>query len=390
MKVGYFVETPVEHNLTGGSRSFLDLLEQLVPMGVEPFVVVHEPWALTEELERRGIPFITTKMYRPFVGTTDKAKFYRMKYLIKTVINNHSRRVAGRFFRDHGVQLIHINSQFCGIVGAQVAEDIGVPFVYHIREFLEEGFSVRFFNPKDADRHIAKAAMLIGVSRAIVNSLSDRFPNTPACLIYNGLDFSKYGWTATSRFNGTMIDAVIVGRVTEAKNQLEAVKAIQLAREDYGINCRLIIIGAVGNEPYENCIQEYISNHHLEGVVQMVPFISHPEKIMHNCDIGLVCSRSEAFGRSTIESMMSNLLTIASRIKATDEIIHDGVDGILYQLDDPQELASKIAWASSHREEANRIANAGMKKAKEQFGIQKTAQKVYELYLQTCGKENRQ
>lgn len=383
MKVGYFVETPVEHNLTGGSRSFLGLLEQLVPMGVEPFVVVHEPWALTEELERRGIPFITTKMYRPFVGTTNKAKFYRTKYLIKTLINNHSRRVAGRFFRDYGVQLIHINSQFCGIVGAQVANDLHIPFLYHIREFLDTGFSVRFFNEKKADSVIGRASRIIGISKDVVDSLQIRFPQTRVSLVYNGIDYARYENCGFKKFNDSEIRFTITGRVTDAKNQLEAVKAIEKSFKEHNKRCRLIIIGFQGKDPYEIALRDYIKKKQIEDIVTLVPFIDNPEVKMQKSDVALICSRSEAFGRVTIESMMCGLLVIGSNIKATQEIIEDGIDGLLYPLGKIEELTKRINWVFDHRSEASMMAEEGRKKAIANFSIQKTAKKIIDIYKET-------
>ena len=105
MKVGYFVETPVEHNLTGGSRSFLNFIEILKEQDVEPFVVVSESWALTEELEKMNIPVLVSKMYRPFIGTINRVKFYRLKYQIKRMINSKAKRGAIKWFRDNGCLL---------------------------------------------------------------------------------------------------------------------------------------------------------------------------------------------------------------------------------------------------------------------------------------------
>lgn len=382
MRVGYFVETPVEHNLTGGSRSFLDLLEQLVPMGVEPFVVVHEPWALTEELERRGIPFITTKMYRPFVGTTDKAKFYRTKYLIKTVINNHSRRIAGRFFRENSVQLIHINSQFCGIIGAQVANDLGLPYVFHIREYLSSDFGVEFYKKSQADKLISSADAIIAISSSIEDFMKGKYPASNVVRIYNGLNFDKVGCKDVRRFAEKPIKISIVGRVTETKNQLDAIEAVDLLVNRYHKDVRLFIVGYNGTDPYELNLKNYVGEHGLQNQIVFVPFSNNPMATTHLCDIGLTCSVKEAFGRVTIENMMANLLVIGSNTGGTPELINNGVDGFLYELGDPTDLAEKILWAIDHPDQANNMLMMGKKKAIEQFSIQNTAKRIYDLYGQ--------
>ena len=380
MKVGYFVETPVEHNLTGGSRSFLDLLEQLVPMGVEPYVVVHEPWALTEELGRRGIPFITAKMYRPFVGITNKARFYRTKYLIKTIINNRSRRIARRFFRDNGVQLIHINSQFCGIVGAQVANDLKIPYVFHIREYLSNDFGVEFYNKIQADRLIGSANTIIAISSSIEKFMREKYPAANIVRIYNGLNYDKVGCKDVRRFTEKPIKMVIVGRVADAKNQEDAVKATEILVKEYHADILLYIVGYMGTDSYEIRLKNYVDEHGIQKNVEFIPFSNNPMAITHQCDIGLTCSVREAFGRVTIENMMANLFAIGSNTGGTPELINDGVDGFLYELGNPADLAQKIYWAISHPEEANEMLMIGKKKAIDQFSINNTAIRVLGEY----------
>ncbi len=380
MKVGYLVETPVEHRLTGGSRSFLDLLEQLVPLGVEPFVAVHEPWALTEELEKRGIPFITTKMYRPFVGTEEKARFYRIKYLVKTLINAVSRRRVRSFFRKSGVELIHVNSQFCGVVGAQVARDLKLPYVYHIREYLSSDFGVEFYNKKQADRLIGGASAVVAISSSIEEFVRKKYPAARVERIYNGLNAEKVGCPDTVRFREEPVKIVIVGRVADAKNQREAILATELLVKEFHENVLLYVVGYLGKDPYELELAQYVKEKGLSEAVRFVPFSDDPGSITHTCDIGLTCSVREAFGRVTIENMMASLLVIGSNTGGTPELIRDGEDGFLYELGNPRELAEKIRWAIHHPDEANALLSAGKKKAEETFSIQHTAQQVFALY----------
>ena len=380
MKVGYFVETPVEHNLTGGSRSFLDLVEQLVPMGVEPFVVVSEPWALTEELSKRGIPYITTKMYRPFVGVTKKARLYRTKYLIKCIVNHIATRRAVSFFKSNEVQLIHIKSQFCGLVGAQVAHRMNLPYIYHIREYLSSDFGVRFFNEKKASELIGGANVIIAISKSIEEYEKKKYPNSNVIRVYNGLNFNRAGCPDRECFTEELIKLVIVGRVTDSKNQKDAVNAVDILVHKYNRNVKLYIVGYMGTDPYEINLKKYVEEHGLEKNVEFVPFTNNPNEITQQCDIGLMCSLREAFGRVTIEYMMANLLVIGSNTGGTPELINGEEDGILYKLGKPDEIADKVNWAILNKENANRIIAKGKKKAIENFSITNTAKKVFQVY----------
>ena len=381
MKVGYFVETPVEHNLTGGSRSFLNLVEVLKDQGVEPYVVVSEEWALTEELKKLGIPFITSKMFRPFVGTVDKARFYHAKYYIKLIYNNRARDKAVKWFRQMGVELIHINSQFAGVVGAQVAQKLHIPYVYHLREYLDRDFGVTFYSPKLVDKYITLADRIIAISKSIQNFYEKKF-GRELSLVYNGIPVSEDSYIEVeNRFRGDKIHLVIVGRVTEAKGQQEAAKALRILVQEYGMkNAVLHIVGYMGKDPYELELKQFVEENGLQENVVFYEFTKHPFAVTKDCDIGLMCSVAEAFGRVTVEYMLASLCTVGTNTGGTPEIIGDGESGLLYRQGDPADLAEKIKWMIDHKEEANTMMQKGRARALEQFTIQATAGGIKNLY----------
>ena len=61
-------------------------------------------------------------------------------------------------------------------------------------------------------------------------------------------------------------------------------------------------------------------------------------------DCGVMCSKSEGFGRVTAEYMMAGLPVIASDTGANPEIITDNVTGLLYRFGDDADLAEKITY----------------------------------------------
>lgn len=379
MRVGYFVETPVEHNLTGGVRSFLNLAEELLKLGVEPYVVTSEEWAFTDLLKQMGIPYLVSRMYRPFVGVTDHVRFEREKYWIKTIINDRARRRAIKWFRENGIQLVHINSQFAGIVGAQVAQALNIPYVYHIREFLEEHFGVRFFSDSLTAKYIATADKVVGISRAIVDYATAKL-DREVQLVYNGLPCNDSNLLSEkTRLNGQTVHIAITGRVTKEKGQLEAIKAVELLKREYGREeIVLHVIGYMGHDPYEQSLKQYAEDRDLPVVFHK--FTSNPMEILKDCDIGLTCSMAEAFGRVTVEYMLAGLLAIGTNTGGTPEIILNHETGLLYELGDEQELAQRIEWVLNHKETARQMLRRGQERAQQDFSIQTTAKNICKLY----------
>lgn len=387
MKVGYFVETPVEHNLTGGVRSFLNLMEVLVKKGVEPYVVTSEEWAFTEKLSEMGISFLTVTMLRPFVGVTEHVSFESGKYIIKSVINKRAEILAYRWLLKNKVEIVHVNSQFAGIVGNKVAKRLGKPCVYHLREFLEEGFGVKFYDDKLLYEYVATSDALVGISQSVKEYYEKLFA-THVNLVYNGLPvnvhtFCKY----TPRFTGKRVNIAIVGRVTEAKGQKEAVLAIErLVKHYQRDNILLHIIGYEGKDVYEIELKNLVNEKGLENNVEFHEFMSRPIDVLKDCDIGVLCSQSEAFGRVTVEYMLASLFTIGSNTGGTLEIIDDKKSGLLYCLGNPWDLAEKINWALTNQNEANEIIKYSQERAIKLYSIESTAQKIIDIYQEVKDK----
>lgn len=383
MKVGYFVETPVEHKLTGGSRSFLNFVEILKNDGVEPFVVVSEEWDLTDELEKRGIPVIVSRMYRPFIGTVDRVRFYRLKYQIKKIYNNQAKRKAIKWFKENSVQLIHINSQFAGVVGAQVAQKLKIPYVYHVREYMDSDFGIQFYSEKLVDNYIKPANRIIAISNSIKIFYEKKF-NRSLHLIYNGLPVNRNTYEGyKARFQSDIINLVIVGRVTDAKGQHEAIEALKLLVKNYGYeNLHLNIVGYQGTDTYELKLKKITEEEGLADYVTFHPFTNNPFSISKNCDIGLTCSIAEAFGRVTVEYMLASLFTIGANTGGTPEVIADGESGLLYEQGNPASLAKKIKWVVDNKNKSNQMIEKGQQRALDMFSINTTADNIKKIYME--------
>ena len=94
-----------------------------------------------------------------------------------------------------------------------------------------------------------------------------------------------------------------------------------------------------------------------------------------------MCSKSEAFGRVTVEYMANKLITIASNTGASPEIIMKNT-GFLYKQGNYRNLANiikKIYYMDN--DEKNKIINNAYNLVKDNFSDVCNAKNVYNLYL---------
>lgn len=91
----------------------------------------------------------------------------------------------------------------------------------------------------------------------------------------------------------------------------------------------------------------------------------------------LMCSKDEAFGLVTVESMLARLPVIGRNRGATAEIIENGKTGFLYDTVD--DLQDKVRYAMSH--DLSEIKEQAFDYARDNFSIEQTAKRVESIYM---------
>ena len=105
--------------------------------------------------------------------------------------------------------------------------------------------------------------------------------------------------------------------------------------------------------------------------------------LRNKMDIELVCSRSEAFGRVTLEAMLHSIPVIGSRSGGTPELINDHQTGLLYEYENIDELVCCIKELCNNQKLYEAIVENARKYASN-FTIQRTAEEVFEV-LKSAG-----
>src|SRR5699024_9345504 len=152
---------------------------------------------------------------------------------------------------------------------------------------------------------LKKANGIIGISKAVKEKFEPIFQKEVK-LIYNGIPLDEYIIkNKPPLYSSETINILIAGRIVEGKGQLQAVKAIKHLFDTNIKNIKLIIVGKVDSENYFNKLKSYIERFSLEDQITIYEHTDDLKHLRKKCDIGLICSKKEAFGRVTIETMVS-------------------------------------------------------------------------------------
>lgn len=222
--------------------------------------------------------------------------------------------------------IIYTNSS-ADLFSVIVSIILGKKHVMHVREFMEEDFGGRcIFGRKAKRKIILKSDKIICVSKAVAESVISDIP-TYCKVIYNGLP------TKTANYNYPDLKKKmrigVVGNLDVSKQQDLAISYMPRILSVYPY-ATLHIIGDK-ECPYKRRITKQVSDLNIEKNVIFEGFIRDVEEIYNKFDILLMCSRSEAFGRVTIEAMLRKKPVIGYMAGGTSELIEEGVTGFKFK-----------------------------------------------------------
>ena len=372
--------------MMGANQSLLKLICELRPYGIEPVVLVpnshKSEYDLRDQLDKECIPWIATKMR--------KAKEGSKLHCVSNFVNDqiYNRRTAKQI---HGLQidLVHSNSSLIDL-GAYIAKDKGIPHVWHFREFGDSDYGMRTPFGKWFQRVIYSGRQnnFIAISGAIKDhylpyiSSYSRFS-----LIYNGVDPKRFHCEREERVD-EVTHFCIVGLLHPAKGQMLALQAVKELIVGGYSDFDLTIIGS-GEQPY---VDELIAYADENGISQQVSFLGLRKdvpEILKRMDVGVMASSNEAFGRTTVEYMMSGLTVVASDSGANAELVTDMNTGLVFKSGSAKELAGRMAFCITNKAVAKEIALRGIKAALSKYSSATNALKVYNYYQEILVDSNK-
>ena len=252
------------------------------------------------------------------------------------------------------------------------------PFIWHIREFLEEDQKLCIWQKWSGIRLMNKANYVVTISNSLFKKYKPLINPKKLRMIPNGIDPSSFLCREHEIFELDPYRFAIVGNLSEGKGQEELIRACIKLHEE-GIDCFKLTVAGNDKTEYAEKLKAMVEQNKIRNI-EFVGVVSNPEKLFQSVDITFMCSKSEAFGCVTVEAMMAGSLVIGARCAGTLDIIEDGVSGLLYLPGNTEELADKIKYCISHPDEARKVAKHGQNVALEEFTAEKNAEEINAQY----------
>lgn len=172
---------------------------------------------------------------------------------------------------------------------------------------------------------------------------------------------------------------LFVGSLTRLKRPHDIIEAISLLDDHQKV--RLSIIGPVEDRKYLNEMERRCVDQNLEGV-EFLGLRSQQEvaAYMRSSTALILPSAHENSPMVIAEAMASGLPVVASRVGGVPYMIEDGVDGLMFDCSDTNQLAALLDRLLKDTALRSSLSLAGRTKAEKDFTSEAVANATVEMY----------
>lgn len=376
-KIAYFGSDLI---LSGATLAMISLACDARKMGFEPIIIIPGGDAIIAKLEENNLKYYVVPSYTWVIAIQNnilKKIETSIKHCIKIFLNIFAIPKIRKILKKENIDIAHLNSIYT-YVGFKAAKKEHIKTVWHIREFLEEDQNAKLYNKKYAFNMISKADKVIVISKSVGEKFSKYIDNSKITLVYDGLKIEDYINENHEIFQNEKINLLMPSNIQKGKGQEELIKALKIVKDKGLSNFKINFMG-YGTEENVKFLMDCIKNNDLINEANYLGFVKNISDYFNKSDIVFMCSKSEAFGRTTVEAMLSGCLVIGASAGATKEILSNST-GVLYNLYDVEDLANKIISVISNIEKYRFIAKNGQKTAKEFYSSEKNCENIIKIY----------
>ena len=202
-------------------------------------------------------------------------------------------------------------------------------------------------------------------------------------VIFNGVDIESYenGVRGAIKRKDLNIpeDAFVVGMVGRMSPQKAPDVFVKMAKQvkDEVPNAHFII---VGNGNQEDEIRKYAEDNGFSNSLHITGWVDNPMSYVELFDVACLLSRWEGFGLALPEYMMAGKPIVASRVDAIPNIIRNGENGLLVEVDD--DIGASNAVLRILREDGLRkkIVAQGLEDVHNRFNARRVSEEHSKLF----------
>ena len=390
MKIAFVLNSTL---VTGGaSKSFLSMLAGLMNIGVIPFVILPDRNGLYNTINELDVKtFVLTyreSTYPPYGKTFIDILLFLPRLFGRIYVNWRASSKLKKIFKEEMPDIVHTNVSVVNI-GFKAARKLGIPHIYHIREYGDLDFNRHYFPFHSTFRKQLEkpGAYSICITKDIQRHHRQEGKPTSR-IIYNGI-MSRRDILPSN----TGKYFLFMGRIEPAKGLDFLLKAYKKYSENTANPLPLHIAGAAHDNNYIKYINRYIKEANIGNNILFLGEIKEVEPVLHNAKAIIIPSCFEGFGRVMPEAMFYGCLVIGRNTGGTKEQMDNGkcLTGkeIAQSFNTEEQLAEQLLTVSTAQaKDFDPIRERAFQTVNTLYTTEATVENVYQFYQDIIDESN--
>ena len=330
----------------GATKSFLLLLQGVLKSGVKAIVVVPDANGIYDTLCGMGVKVIVVSSKgNTWTGArTLKHKIlYVPRQLGRVVVNNLAHRKIEKLLRDEIIDIIHSNNTVTDL-GRHLAECRKIPHLYHVREYGDKDFGLRYFpTNRSFHKYLNTSNVYTVCITKDIQKHHGLLNNPNSRVIYNGIIdcFSD----DNLKLDGRDI-LLYAGRIEPTKGLLDLVQAYAIYLGQVERPLPLVVAGEVFDVCYKKKVDDFIYNNKLNDYISFIGKCSDMPALYKKAKAIVISSEFEGFGRCMPEAMSYGCIVIGHDTGGTKEQFVNGLTltgrDIGFRYNDSEKLVNSL------------------------------------------------
>lgn len=287
-----------------------------------------------------------------------------------------------RLFQRERPHIVHTHAWGTLLEGAVAARLAHVPVVVH----GEHGTLQLRWHQRLLQRAAwSRVDQVVSVSTRLAERMASeiRFPIERIRTIRNGVDLSRFG-----RMNrvdarvalGLPADALIVGtvgRLVAVKDHVSLVEAVAQLRHQ-GFAPLLLV---AGDGPLKGEIEQRAAALGITSQVRLLGHRPDVEVVLAVLNVFVLSSVSEGLSNTILEAMASGLPVVATNVGGADELVDEGVTGLLVPARAPAAMARAMGLLFADGAIRAAMGTAARHRVEAQFSLTEMVRRYEALYV---------
>lgn len=300
-------------------------------------------------------------------------------------------QAIAELFRQTRPTVVHTHQSKAGIVGRIAAHMAQVPVVVHgvhIVPFASVG-TVQKLTYLAAERAVAGYTdAYINVSEGTRQTYIEHSVGRPDqhFVAHSGFELKRFRGADPPQDWRELcgVDAaeekppvlLMLAALEPRKRHLEFIEAFACIKERVP-NTRLLL---AGEGPMWDAIVARVEQLGLESNVKLLGFYPHPERLIALADLTVLTSIREGLPRVIVQSLAGGKPVVTSELPGIEDLVVDGINGLITPSDDVHATADAIAGLLSDPRRLRRLQNCAQQTNVSSWDIESMCARLAEIY----------